>query len=84
MNMVDKSGGDAAQANLGEQANASFQGLNSVGSAGAGILEGMGGAAQSMGAASQAVQQAQTQGNIAATGSGGNDNISADTNINIL
>jgi hypothetical protein len=82
--MVDKSGGDVAQANLGSQANLSAQDLNSVAAAGAGILEGMGGAAASMGTASQAVQQAQTQGNIAATGSGGNDNISADTNINIL
>jgi hypothetical protein len=82
--MTDKSGGDAAQANLGQQGNVSAQDLNSVAAAGAGILDGMGGAASSMGTASQAVQQAQMQGNAASTGHGGNDNISADTNINIL
>jgi hypothetical protein len=82
--MADKSGGDVAQANLGSQGNVSAQDLNSVAAAGAGILEGMGGMAASMGTASQAVQQAQTQGNIAATGTGGNDNVSADTTINIL
>lgn len=81
--MVDKSGGDALQANQGAQGNLSSQDLNSVAAAGAGILEGMGGDAASMGAAQQAIQQAQTQGNIAATGSGGDDNINANTNINI-
>jgi hypothetical protein len=82
--MVDKSGGDANQANMGVQGNVSAQDQNAVAAAGAGILEGMGGSANAMGAAQQAVQQAQQQGNIAATGAGGDDNVSADTTINIL
>jgi hypothetical protein len=82
--MADKSGGDVAQGNMGMQGNATLQDMNSVASAGAGILEGMGGAAASMGTADQSVNQAQMQGNMAATGAGGNDNISADTTINIL
>ncbi len=81
--MVDKSGGDALQANQGAQGNMSSQDLNSIAGAGAGILEGVGGDAASMGAASQAIQQAQNQSNTANTGDGGDDNISADTNINI-
>lgn len=81
--MVDKSGGDALQANQGAQGNLSTQDLNSVAAAGAGVLEGMGGGASAMGAAQQAVQQAQMQGNMAATGSGGDDNVNANTTINI-
>ncbi len=81
--MTDKSGGDALQANQGSQGNLSAQDLNSIASAGSGILEGIGGGANAMGAAQQAVNQAQTQGNIAATGDGGDDNINANTNINI-
>ncbi len=81
--MTDKSGGDAIQANQGAQGSVGAQDLNSVAAAGAGIVDGMGGSAASMGAANQAVQQAQSQANMAATGAGGNDNISADTNINI-
>ncbi len=82
--MTDKSGGDAIQANQGAQGSVGVQDLNSVAAAGAGIVDGLGGAAASMGAAQQAVQQAQSQGNAAVTGSGGNDNISADTTINIV
>ncbi len=82
--MADKSGGDAYQVNQGAQGNVSAQDLNSVAAAGAGIVGGLGGAAASAGAAQQAVQQAQQQGNLASTGHGGNDNISADTNINIV
>ncbi len=82
--MTDKSGGDVYQANQGAQGNVSAQDLNSVATAGAGIVGGFGGSANAVGAAQQAVQQAQSQGNIAATGNGGNDNISADTTINIV
>ncbi len=81
--MVDKSGGDATQANMGAQGNMSAQDLNSVAAAGAGVLESAGGAAGSMGAAQQAVNQAQQQANMASTGDGGDDNVNANTNINI-
>ncbi len=81
--MTDKSGGDALQGNAGSQGSLSAQDMNAVGVAGAGIVDGMGGGANAMGAAQQAVDQAQTQGNIAATGDGGDDNINANTNINI-
>ncbi len=81
--MTDKSGGDVLQANQGSQANLSAQDVNSIAAAGAGILGGLGGNAASMGAAQQAVSQVQGQGNIAATGDGGDDNINANTNINI-
>lgn len=81
--MVDKSGGDVLQANQGGQAGLSSQDLNSVGVGGAGILESMGGAGAATGAASQALQQAQMQANMASTGSGGDDNINANTTINI-
>ena len=81
--MVDKSGGDVLQANQGGQANLSSQDLNSIGAGGAGVLESLGGAGAATGAASQAIQQAQMQGNMAATGSGGDDNINANTTINI-
>ena len=81
--MADKSGGDIMQANQGTQANMSAQDLNSIAAAGAGILEGMGGMGSSMGSANQAVSQSMQQGNMAATGAGGNDNINADTTINI-
>ncbi len=81
--MTDKSGGDALQANQGAQGNASAQDLNSVAAGGAGVLEGFGGDAAAMGAANQAVQQAQNQANAAMTGDGGDDNINANTTINI-
>ena len=81
--MVDKSGGDVLQANQGGQASLASQGLNSIGTGGAGVLESMGGSGTATGAASQAVQQAQMQANMAATGTGGDDNINANTTINI-
>lgn len=83
--MVDKSGGDVLQANQGGQAGLASQDLNSVGVGGAGVLESMGGAGAATGAASQALQQAQAQAqaNMASTGSGGDDNINANTTINI-
>lgn len=81
--MVDKSGGDVLQANQGGQAGLSSQDLNSVGVGGAGVLESFGGSGAAAGAASQALQQAQTQANMANTGSGGDDNINANTTINI-
>ncbi len=81
--MTDKSGGDVVQANQGAQANLSAQDLDSVAIAGAGILEGIGGSATSMGVTGQAIQQMQAQGNIASTGSGGDDNVNANTNVNV-
>lgn len=81
--MVDKSGGDVLQANQGGQAGLASQDLNSVGVGGAGVLESMGGAGAATGAASQALQQAQAQANMASTGPGGDDNINANTTINI-
>lgn len=81
--MADKSGGDIAQGNMGAQGNASGQELNSLGVGGAGIVDGMGGSGAAMGAAQQAVQQAQQQANMAMSGEGGDDNINANTTINI-
>ena len=81
--MADKSGGDVLQANQGSQGNISAQDLNALGVAGAGIVDGFGGSAVGTGLAQQTTNQNQAQGNIAATGSGGDDNISADTTINI-
>lgn len=81
--MADKSGGDSLQANQGSQGSLSAQDLNAIGAAGAGVVDGLGGSAFGAGAAQQAVNQAQSQGNIAVTGDGGDDNISADTTINI-
>ena len=80
---VNKSGGDVGQANLGTQGNLSSQDFNSVGAAGAGILEGFGGSAGAAGGATQAVSQGQNQANAAFTGGGGDDNISSNTSINI-
>ncbi|MCB1755632.1 MAG: hypothetical protein KDJ38_08920 [Gammaproteobacteria bacterium] len=81
--MADKSGGDIIQGNMGSQGNASAQDLNSLGVAGAGIVDGIGGSGAAMGAAQQAVQQAQQQANMAVSGDGGDDNINANTTINI-
>ena len=81
--MSDKSGGDVMQGNAGMQGNASLQGLNSIGTGGAGVLESMGGSAMSAGMATQAVSQSQSQANTANTGTGGSDNVHADTNISI-
>ncbi len=47
--MVDKSGGDAIQANQGEQLGIGTQDLNAVGAGGAGVVDGFGGAATAMG-----------------------------------
>ncbi len=81
--MADKSGGDAIQGNAGMQGNVSGQVENVIASGGAGIVDGMGGAAMGAGMASEMVQQGQSQGNMAMTGAGGNDNTQADTNINV-
>ncbi|MCB1754098.1 MAG: hypothetical protein KDJ38_01165 [Gammaproteobacteria bacterium] len=81
--MTDKSGGDIAQANMGAQGNLSGQTENVVAPGGAGIVDGIGGMGGAMGAAQQAVNQAQAQGNMAMSGDGGDDNINANTNINI-
>ena len=79
--MADKSGGDVYQGNAGIQGNVSAQDLNSIASGGVGAVGAIGGMATSMGMASQHVSQDQTQGNIAAAGNGGSDNVHADTNI---
>lgn len=81
--MATKSGGDAIQGNAGLQGNASLQGINSVGAAGAGVLESMGGSAFSEAFGSQNVTQNQNQSNSASTGNGGSDNVHSDTNITI-
>ncbi|MCB1755634.1 MAG: hypothetical protein KDJ38_08930 [Gammaproteobacteria bacterium] len=81
--MTDKSGGDILQANLGGQGNLSGQDLNALGVGGAGIVDGMGGAGAGAGTASQSIQQAQAQANQAVSGEGGDDNINANTTINI-
>ena len=81
--MANKSGGDAIQGNAGLQGNASLQGINSVGAAGAGVLEGMGGSAFSDAFGTQNVTQSQTQSNTANTGDSGSDNVHADTNISV-
>ena len=81
--MTDKSGGDVYQGNAGLQGNASLQDMNSVAAAGAGVLDSMSGAAFSEALGTQTVNQNQNQSNTANTGNGGNDNVFADTNINV-
>ena len=81
--MADKSGGDVLQANQGAQGNISAQDINSVAAAGAGVLDSFGGSAISSALGTQAVNQNQTQTNTANTGAGGDDNVHADTNINV-
>ncbi len=81
--MADKSGGDVFQANQGAQGNISAQDINSVAAAGAGVLESFGGAAVSSALGNQTVTQNQNQTNTANTGDGGDDNVHADTNINV-
>ncbi len=81
--MADKSGGDAIQGNVGMQGNLSAQDMNAVGAAGAGILEGMGGSAYADAFGTQTVTQNQNQSNTANTGDGGDDNVHADTNVNV-
>lgn len=51
--MTDKSGGDILQGSQGAQGNVSSQDLYALGVGGAGIVDGMGGAGASAGAASQ-------------------------------
>ena len=81
--MTDKSGGDIFQGNTGMQGNMSTQSLNSVAAGGAGVQDAFGGLATSMGAANQNVNQNQNQNNSAASGFGGADNISGDTNVTV-
>ncbi len=81
--MADNLSGDVFQGNQCAQGNISAQVLNSVAAAGAGVLESFGGAAASMGLGTQQVNQNQNQSNSASTGHGGNDNVQADTNINL-
>ncbi|MDO6461698.1 hypothetical protein Q4485_13390 [Granulosicoccaceae sp. 1_MG-2023] len=81
--MADKSGGDIMQSNAGVQGNASDQDLNAVGVGGVGAVDGFGGSSAAMGLAGQYINQAQNQANMAVSGNGGNDNINANTTINI-
>ena len=81
--MADKSGGDILQNNAGVQGNASAQDLNAVGVGGAGLVEGLGGSSAAMGVADQYINQAQNQANLGVSGNGGDDNINANTTINI-
>ena len=46
-------------------------------------VDAMGGAGMATGTASSATSQIQGQGNMAASGFGGSDNLHADTNINV-
>ncbi|MDO6461700.1 hypothetical protein Q4485_13400 [Granulosicoccaceae sp. 1_MG-2023] len=81
--MADKSGGDIMQGNTGVQGNAGAQDLNAVGVGGVGAVDGLGGSSSAMGLADQYISQAQNQANMAVSGNGGNDNINANTTINI-
>ncbi|MCB1754097.1 MAG: hypothetical protein KDJ38_01160 [Gammaproteobacteria bacterium] len=81
--MTDKSGGDIMQGNAGMQGNMSEQVQNVVAPGGAGIVDGLGGAGMAAGMGEQMVNQGQSQGNMAMSGAGGNDNTNADTNINV-
>lgn len=80
---TDKAGGDIMQGNHGGQLNGSFQDLNAVGVGGVGAVGAMGGAGMATGDASQTTAQNQNQANIGASGFGGGDNLSANTNINV-
>ena len=79
--MSDKSGGDILQNNAAIQGNADMQALNSIASGGAGTVDAFGGMAAAFGTATSSTTQNQTQGKIAASGSGGSDNVSGDTTI---
>lgn len=81
--MSDKSGGDILQSNAAMQGNVDMQSLNSIASGGAGVVDALGGMAESFGTATSTTTQNQNQGNIAASGAGGSDNISGDTNISV-
>ncbi|MDO6462464.1 hypothetical protein Q4485_17265 [Granulosicoccaceae sp. 1_MG-2023] len=81
--MSDKSGGDIMQGNSAMQGNVSAQDLNGIAAAGVGAVGGIGGSAVSGAFGSLGVAQSQSQGNVAASGQGGSDNISADKFISL-
>ena len=81
--MTMKSGGDAYQTNQSAQGNVNLQNINGVAAAGTGVFEGAGGMADAAVNATQGTTQNQAQNNMANTGRGGNDNINANTAINI-
>ena len=81
--MSDKSGGDVMQGNAGMQGNVSMQDVTDVAAAGVGAVDGMGGDALSAAMGNMTTTQNASQGNMAMTGAGGNDNVNADTNINV-
>jgi hypothetical protein len=81
--MTDKSGGDVLQGNLASQGNVSGQQVAGVASAGPAILDSVGGGGVLGQFSDQAIQQALAQANIGAGGTGGSDNIHADTNISV-
>lgn len=76
---VDKSGGEAT--NFGAQGADSNADLTNVAPGGAGILGGFGGHGFAMGSAESEVEQALRQAGYG--GDGGDDNIEANTTINI-
>lgn len=80
---TDKSGGDIMQGNLGGQLNGSFQDVTAAGVGGVGAVDAMGGAGMASATGSQTTTQAQHQGNIGASGAAGDDNLHANTNINV-
>ncbi|MDO6461952.1 hypothetical protein Q4485_14670 [Granulosicoccaceae sp. 1_MG-2023] len=81
--MSDKSGGDIMQGNAAMQSNFDMQSLNSIASAGAGVVDSFGGMAESLGTANSNTVQNQSQGNAAVSGGGGSDNISGGTTITV-
>jgi crotonobetainyl-CoA:carnitine CoA-transferase CaiB-like acyl-CoA transferase len=81
--MTNKKGGDANQANFGSQFDATGQDQKGVASAGPSIVDSLGGAAHLAQGAAQDVVQGLGQGNFGLAGSGGDDNVHADTNISI-
>ena len=81
--MADKSGGDIMQNNSGAQGNMSAQDLNALGVGGVGAVDAMGGTGTGTGVADQVTSQSLDQANAAMSGYGGDDNINANTTINI-
>ena len=81
--MADKSGGDNVQVQGADQNTAGVQDQNTVAAGGTAAVDAMGADAMSAGMAGQAVDAALAQAALAAGGTGGDDNISTNTNINI-
>ena len=80
---MDKCGGDILQVTGFSQNAVSSQIENLVASAKAGAIDSLGGIASVGGYESSILMQGQSQGNMAMSGVGGNDNTHADTNVNV-